>query len=269
MIVLKHRPSLWERSPRIAARSPAVSSAEPARDAERPTGWLVAVGKVVKTVELGLRALTLGAVLLTAMCMVLLGPYGFFPALLIGPLFALAEAASWVSCRIEARTRHSNRMENPMHGVPEPSQPRRRLRTKTRPARPSRRLDRACEAHRSLPRLLDDLNDPRARQNKLRVAASLEQHLLAHFADEEGSDGLFAEILALKPDLHVEIEARAAEHREILAAVHQVARKLRDSDADAEPCVRSLSAMIRAHQHAEDRLFEQAYGICVGELSSV
>jgi hypothetical protein len=254
--------------PRVTPRrSRSVVETEAALRTASSAGALEAVGAVLQVVALGMQGVTLCVVLLTAVSMVLLGPFGFFPALLVAPLFLMAEAASWISEAIQRRTNTPRR--NDMMPQREPTPPKRKLLTKTRPERTPGRLDRAFEAHQSLPRLLDDLADPSNPLGQPVAAESLRRHLIEHFAEEEESGGLFEEIISLKPDLRAEIEAREEEHDEILIALNEVLRGLRKGDPGVEQSVERLTAKVRAHQRAEDQLFEQAYGICVGVLSSV
>ena len=64
-------------------------------------------------------------------------------------------------------------------------------------------------------------------------------------------------------------EDREEEHDEILIELNEVLRGFRKEDPNVALSLRRLVGKITAHQRAEDVLFEQAYGIYVGELSSV
>lgn len=94
-------------------------------------------------------------------------------------------------------------------------------------------------------------------------------HVLSHFEHEE-SDGYFAEIVAVAPRLNRQVDELRAQHelfRKLLAAMRRLARQGNDSDAwwwDLKTHFRDFTKAFLAHEHAENRLFQEAYGRDIG-----
>ncbi len=95
--------------------------------------------------------------------------------------------------------------------------------------------------------------------------------LAKHFADEEGPDGLYDGLRAIRPALDSELESLRGEHREVLKAVKALRQQVQEIDrvARAEEQQRLLAGirdemsafmdMVRNHERTETRLVADTY----------
>jgi hypothetical protein len=90
--------------------------------------------------------------------------------------------------------------------------------------------------------------------------------LSKHFADEEGPEGLYDGLRAIRPSLDPELKSLRGEHRSVLKAAEELRKEMREieqlgrAENQAERLARTredLSAfmeMVRRHERAETRL---------------
>lgn len=99
----------------------------------------------------------------------------------------------------------------------------------------------------------------------------LPEMLSKHFADEEGPDGLFDGMRAIRPSLDPELKSLRGEHRIVLQAVETLRQQLRDLD-QLEPAedrreglgrireeMSAFMALVRSHERTETRLVADTY----------
>ena len=95
------------------------------------------------------------------------------------------------------------------------------------------------------------------------------RHVLSHFEHEE-SDGYFDEVITVAPRLNgwvVELRAQHDQFRVLLEAMCRVAQQGDDSSTwwgQLDSCFREFTIAFLAHEHAENRLFQEAYGRDIG-----
>jgi hypothetical protein len=99
----------------------------------------------------------------------------------------------------------------------------------------------------------------------------LPEMLSKHFADEEGPDGLYDGLRAIRPSLDSELKSLRGEHRRVLEAVEALRRQLRELDQleraeDQEQHLgriqEDMSAfmeLVRSHERTETRLVADTY----------
>jgi hypothetical protein len=99
----------------------------------------------------------------------------------------------------------------------------------------------------------------------------LPEMLSKHFADEEGPEGLYDGLRAIRPSLDPELKSLRGEHRSVLKAAEELRREIREIDQlgraenQAQRLARTreeLSAfmeMVRRHERAETRLVADIY----------
>jgi DNA repair ATPase RecN len=133
-------------------------------------------------------------------------------------------------------------------------------------------LARIERAHREIVNTY--LTELAAAQEPSRIRELLDplpEMLSKHFADEEGPDGLYDGLRAIRPSLDPELKSLRGEHRRVLEAVEALRRQLREID----PLERAenqeerlgriredLSAfmeMVRRHERTETRLVADTY----------
>lgn len=125
------------------------------------------------------------------------------------------------------------------------------------------RLKRLEQAHKRIVQCLTDFEsagDAGAILESLEVLLRL---LPEHFAtDEEGPDGIFDELRAIRPALDPQLKLLERDHREILKALEALRSQLREAGHDFSrvqerraACVR----MIRSHEEVESRLALETY----------
>lgn len=105
----------------------------------------------------------------------------------------------------------------------------------------------------------------------LELLDPLPEMLSKHFADEEGPDGLYDGLRAIRPTLDPELKSLRGEHRKVLKTVKALRERLREIAAPQgveQPRERlasireELSAfmeMVRRHERAETRLVADTY----------
>jgi Skp family chaperone for outer membrane proteins len=95
--------------------------------------------------------------------------------------------------------------------------------------------------------------------------------LSKHFADEEGPDGLYDGLRAIRPSLDSEIKSLRGEHRKVLEAVEALRQQLQELDQQERTEDRQerldrireeMSAfmeLVRSHERTETRLVADTY----------
>lgn len=214
--------------------------------------------------------------LLTAASMALLGPFGFLPALTIGPLVLLAELTGWLA----EPSGRAKREAAPPAEAPAPIEPERIEREPVSwvPARPTLRtslrrgLTEVARVHHTLPTLLGALEAEHEPLRQLLHLQALRRHLEDHFRAEEAPLGLFEELKTVDPRAEDDLGRLCDEHQEILddlTALTEISA-LEDPAAASElPSQAQVLERIRNHQRNEDALVQQVYGFRVeGELGA-
>jgi hemerythrin len=99
----------------------------------------------------------------------------------------------------------------------------------------------------------------------------LPEMLSKHFADEEGPDGLYDGLRAIRPSLDSEIKSLRGEHRKVLEAVEALRQQLQELDQQERTEDRQerldrireeMSAfmeLVRSHERTETRLVADTY----------
>jgi DNA repair ATPase RecN len=100
---------------------------------------------------------------------------------------------------------------------------------------------------------------------------SLPEMLSKHFADEEGPDGPYDGLRAIRPSLDSELKSLRSEHRRVLEAVEALRRRLREME-QLEPGgdqqerlgrireeISAFMALVRSHERTETRLVADTY----------
>jgi iron-sulfur cluster repair protein YtfE (RIC family) len=94
-------------------------------------------------------------------------------------------------------------------------------------------------------------------------------HLLAHFEHEE-SDGYFTDIVTVAPRLNGEVGQLRAQHDQFRELLDEM-RKFAEQGDGSETWWGALAIRFRdfttaflAHEHAENNLFQEAYGRDIG-----
>jgi len=133
-------------------------------------------------------------------------------------------------------------------------------------------LARIERAHREIVNTY--LTELAAAQEPSRIRELLDplpEMLSKHFADEEGPDGLYDGLRAIRPSLDSELKSLRGDHRRVLEAVEALRRQLREIDPleraenQEERLCRireDLSAfmeMVRRHERTETRLVADTY----------
>ncbi len=133
-------------------------------------------------------------------------------------------------------------------------------------------LARIERAHRQIVNSV--LTELAAAQEPSRIRELLDplpEMLSKHFADEEGPDGLYDGLRAIRPSLDSELKSLRGEHRRVLEAVEALRRQLRELDQleraeDQEERLgrirEDMSAfmeMVRRHERTETRLVADTY----------
>ncbi len=133
-------------------------------------------------------------------------------------------------------------------------------------------LARIERAHRQI--VNSYLTELAAAQEPSRIRELLDplpEMLSKHFADEEGPEGLYDGLRAIRPSLDSELKSLRGEHRRVLEAVEALRRQLRELDQleraeDQEERLgrirEDMSAfmeMVRSHERTETRLVADTY----------
>lgn len=133
-------------------------------------------------------------------------------------------------------------------------------------------LARIERAHRQIVNTY--LTELAAAQEPSRIRELLDplpEMLSKHFADEEGPEGLYDGLRAIRPSLDSELKSLRGEHRRVLEAVEALRRQLREIDQleraeDQEERLgrirEDLSAfmeLVRRHERTETRLVADTY----------
>ena len=92
--------------------------------------------------------------------------------------------------------------------------------------------------------------------------SGLRQQLQAHFAEEEAG-GCLEEAVTRCPSLSEESQAIVAEHPQLDRMLEQLVEQTRNREvtpADVQRDYRALAAKLHAHEAAENRLLQMAFG---------
>jgi len=99
----------------------------------------------------------------------------------------------------------------------------------------------------------------------------LPELLSKHFADEEGPDGLYDGLRAIRPSLDSELKSLRGEHRRVLEAVEALRQQLREIDqlertedrqerlGRIREEMSAFMALVRSHERTETRLVADTY----------
>ena len=99
----------------------------------------------------------------------------------------------------------------------------------------------------------------------------LPEMLSKHFADEEGPDGLYDGLRAIRPSLDSELKSLRGEHRRVLEAVEALRRQLREIDqleraedqkerlGRIKDEMSAFMELVRCHERTETRLVADTY----------
>jgi hemerythrin len=99
----------------------------------------------------------------------------------------------------------------------------------------------------------------------------LPEMLSKHFADEEGPEGLYDGLRAIRPSLDPELKSLRGEHRSVLKAAEELRKEMREieqlgrAENQAERLARTredlfgFMEMVRRHERAETRLVADTY----------
>ena len=99
----------------------------------------------------------------------------------------------------------------------------------------------------------------------------LPEMLSKHFADEEGPEGLYDGLRAIRPSLDSELKSLRGEHRSVLKAAEELRQEMREieqlgrAENQAERLARTredlfgFMEMVRRHERAETRLVADTY----------
>jgi hypothetical protein len=125
------------------------------------------------------------------------------------------------------------------------------------------RLKRLEQAHQRITRCLADFESAGDAGAILESLEQLLELLPEHFSrDEEGPDGIFDELRAIRPALDPQLERLEREHREILRdleALRSQAREPGHEDARIQEQRAACVRKIRVHEEAESRLALETY----------
>jgi hypothetical protein len=135
--------------------------------------------------------------------------------------------------------------------------PPRRASSRAEPARVG--VDRTHEVIRGL---LDDLQRATEPPAVLELLDRLAGVLPPHFEEEEGPDGLFAELVSQRPSNDHRVKTFRREHGEILEALEALRRKIRELQhalAGIEASKTGLLKMVRKHEQGETRFAMDTY----------
>lgn len=230
------------------------------------------VGALLETCALALDAGALGMSVLTAASMALLGPFGFLPALTIGPLVLMGEVAAWLAERraaapaIQAVSAAPSGASCPPAATPTSASTRTRARPTLRTSL-RRELLAVQEAHHTLPTLLTAVESAREPLQQLLHLQALRRYLEEHFQAEEAPLGLFEELRLLDPRVEDDLGRLCDEHAAILAdlaALTDLASLEDPRQVAALPSQAQVLERLRGHQRNEDALVQQVYGFQVG-----
>ena len=133
-------------------------------------------------------------------------------------------------------------------------------------------LERIEREHREIVNFyLKELAAAQEPSRLLELLEPLPEMLAKHFADEEGPDGLYDGLRAIRPALDSELKSLRGEHRGVLKAVKALRQQVREIDqvAQAEEQERLLAGMrdemsafmemVRNHERTETRLVADTY----------
>ncbi len=128
-------------------------------------------------------------------------------------------------------------------------------------------LATAERTHEALYKLLEELEKASEVSAIAEVLEDLARMLRRHFAEEEGADGLFAELEAARPANSSRLQSLRSEHGRIWQSLEE--RLKRVSQPDRTPGsirreVRTLVARIRGHEDREISLVMDTYLIDEG-----
>jgi hemerythrin len=99
----------------------------------------------------------------------------------------------------------------------------------------------------------------------------LPEMLSKHFADEEGPDGLYDGLRAIRPSLDSELKSLRREHRRVLKKVEALRQQVREIDqaeaaeerrerlAEIREEMSTFMEMVRRHERTETRLVSDTY----------
>lgn len=125
------------------------------------------------------------------------------------------------------------------------------------------RLKRLEQAHQRIRECLAEFESAGGADAILESLEQLLQILPGHFSrDEEGPDGIFDELRAIRPALDPQLQDLAHEHREILQdleALRAQAREPAHDDAHIQAQRAACVRRIRTHEEAESRLALETY----------
>jgi hypothetical protein len=126
-----------------------------------------------------------------------------------------------------------------------------------------RRLTRLETSHGTILRCLGQLEAAGAADGIIASLDELLRILPEHFAvDEEGPDGVFDEMRAIRPGLESRLKSLEQDHRDIVEALEALRAVARDSGDDFARISRQRAACIeriRAHERRESHLVMDAY----------
>lgn len=125
------------------------------------------------------------------------------------------------------------------------------------------RLKRLQQAHQKVTACLAEFESAGGAEAILESLEQLLELLPEHFArDEEGPDGAFAELRAIRPALDPQLALLEGEHQQILReleALRSQSREAGHDDASIQAQRAACVRRIRAHEEAESRLALETY----------
>jgi hemerythrin len=124
-------------------------------------------------------------------------------------------------------------------------------------------------AHREIFRLLDELECAEERVHLVELLDALAELLSVHFSDEEGPNGLYAEVRAARPGNRFRIEELGQEHAVILKAVGELQARLQEPRGGRriEHEKTALVRQLRKHERSENVLLMDTYLVDEGGSS--
>ena len=111
--------------------------------------------------------------------------------------------------------------------------------------------------HLELLRLVKELSREDCPVALTAVAASLAEHLVTHFREEEGEYGIFKQVGRARPEFEPRIAGLKAQHQELLGMAQQLWKLASSEDSSTEDVIETrdrLLAKLRSHEATETRL---------------
>lgn len=123
-------------------------------------------------------------------------------------------------------------------------------------------VQRNEEAHRAIGGLLHALDEAKEPQQIVEAIDALWSLLSGHFSEEEQPDGLFVELVRVRPANYSRLKSLEREHRQILESIEGLREQARDLDRRLnrfEEEKVALSRRVRSHERTETRLVMDTY----------